>query len=93
MTDRLTIGYRTAVTTVDSPLGPKGTQLRGHEFHRSTTDPSGEALELSDRFGAGTSGFATATMLASYLHQHLASTPQVVERFVGSAAQAIATAR
>jgi len=87
MTERLTIGYRTAVTAVESPLGPKGTRLRGHEFHRSTTDPSGDALELSDRFGAGPAGFATATMIASYLHQHLASTPEVVERFVATAVQ------
>lgn len=85
MTDRLTIGYRTAVTTVDSPLGPKGTRLRGHEFHRSTTDPPGEALELSDRFSTGTGGYASATLFASYLHQHLAATPDVVERFVATA--------
>lgn len=85
MTERLTIGYRTAVTTVDSPLGPKGTRLRGHEFHRSITDPPGDALELSDRFATGTAGYATETLFASYLHQHLAATPDVVERFVATA--------
>jgi len=32
-------------------------------------------------------GFATATMIASFLHQHLASTPEVVERFVATAVE------
>ena len=44
MTDRLHLGYRTARTTVASPLGPAGTELRGHEFHYSTVDPPGDAL-------------------------------------------------
>src|SRR5947209_2335394 len=35
MTDNLTIGYRNAVTQTATPFGPPGTELRGHEFHRS----------------------------------------------------------
>ena len=58
MTDRLTLGYRAAVTTTDSPLGPAGTVLRGHEFHYSTVEPSGDALELTSRWGTGRAGFA-----------------------------------
>jgi len=85
MTDRLTIGYRTVTTRVPSPLGPSGTELRGHEFHRSVTDPSGDALAWEGRFGSGVAGFATDTLFAGYLHQHLASTPAVVERFVATA--------
>jgi len=84
MTERLTIGYRTAVTRTSSPLGPPGTTLRGHEFHRSMTDPAGDALELRSRFGAGTAGFASPTLFATYLHQHLAATPELAERFVTS---------
>lgn len=86
MTERLTIGYRTAVTRAVSPIGPPGITLRGHEFHRSVLEPPGEALEIGARFGAGRAGYATPTIFASYLHQHLAATPQVVERFVASAA-------
>ena len=91
MTESLTIGYRTAVTTVGSPLGPPGTKLRGHEFHRSVVEPPGEALEIDARFGAGSGGYATPTVFASYLHQHLAATPEVAERFVAVAARARTT--
>jgi cobyrinic acid a,c-diamide synthase len=82
MTDRLTLGYRSAVTLVVSPLGPVGTALRGHEFHYSTTTPEGDALHLSGRNGEGDGGFATPTMLATYLHVHLAARPDLAEAFV-----------
>ncbi|MEO6997899.1 MAG: cobyrinate a,c-diamide synthase [Terracoccus sp.] len=36
MGPRLTLGYRTAVATVDSLLGPAGQRVTGHEFHRTT---------------------------------------------------------
>jgi cobyrinic acid a,c-diamide synthase len=85
MTERLTIGYRTAVTRVDCPFGPAGTVLRGHAFHRSSTDPGGDAVAWEGRFGSGREGFATRAMFASYLHQHLAATPVVAERFVAAA--------
>jgi len=86
MTDSLSIGYRTATTTVACPLGPAGTELRGHEFHRSVIEPAGDALELRGRFASGSAGFATPTLLASYLHQHLAATPELAEHFVATAA-------
>src|SRR5207302_9981031 len=86
MTNALTIGYATAVTSIDTPLGPAGTTFRGHQFHYSATDPPGDALLLSGRFGNGPSGFGNPTMLASYLHQHLAASPQLAEQFVASAA-------
>jgi cobyrinic acid a,c-diamide synthase len=35
MTGRLTLGYRDAVAAADSPLGPAGTRVHGHEFHRT----------------------------------------------------------
>jgi cobyrinic acid a,c-diamide synthase len=86
MTDRLTLGYRTARTTTDSPLGPAGTALRGHEFHYSTTDPPGDALVLAGRTGSASGGHATPRLLASYLHLHLASTPHLAEAFVATCA-------
>ena len=88
MTSRLTLGYRTATTNVDCPLGPAGTELRGHEFHYSTIEPTGDALSLTGRFGRGDGGFATPTLLASYLHVHLASRPDLAEHFVRAAATA-----
>jgi cobyrinic acid a,c-diamide synthase len=90
MTDRLTIGYRTAVTQVPSPFGPPGTVLRGHEFHRSTVSPTGAALTLEGRFGRGEGGFASPRLFASYLHQHLAASPELASRFVALAHRAAA---
>lgn len=81
---RLHLGYRHAETTTDSVLGPVGTELRGHEFHYSTVDPSGGALRLTSRFAERTDGFATPTLLATYLHHHAGGDPVPVERFVKS---------
>ena len=84
MTKRLTLGYRAAVTCSATPLGPTGTVLRGHEFHYSTTSPAGDALSLTGRHGASTGGFASPSMLASYLHMHLGNTPELAAAFVTS---------
>jgi cobyrinic acid a,c-diamide synthase len=85
MTDRLTLGYRRARVRVASPLAEPGTELRGHEFHYSVLDPAGEALDLEGRFGAGVGGFATPTLLASYLHLHLGADAGPAERLVAKA--------
>jgi cobyrinic acid a,c-diamide synthase len=82
--DRLVLGYREGITMVDSPIGPAGTAVRGHEFHFSTCAPSGDAVELSSRFGCGTDGFATSTLLATYLHHHAGGDPSLVSAFVGT---------
>ncbi len=86
MTDRLRLGYRTAVTSVDTPLGPAGTGLRGHEFHYSTVDPAGDALELHSRFTRGHDGHATPTLVATYLHHHPGGDPSIVANFVSACA-------
>ncbi len=86
MTDRLTLGYRTATTRTTSPFGPAGRERRGHEYHRSVTDPTGEALELKGRFASALGGFSTPTLFATDLHQHLAATPPLAEAFVTRAA-------
>jgi cobyrinic acid a,c-diamide synthase len=85
MTSKLTLGYRRARASVDSPIAAAGTVLKGHEFHYSTITPPGDALALSGRFGEGPGGWAGPTLLASYLHLHLAGTPEVAERFVAAA--------
>jgi cobyrinic acid a,c-diamide synthase len=88
MTTKLTLGYRTAAATVDSPVATAHTELRGHEFRYSTIEPAGDALDLTARFGRGRAGFATPTLLASYLHLHLATRPDIAERFVATVAAA-----
>ncbi len=79
---RLHLGYRVAHTRAASPLGPPGTELRGHEFHYSTCDPAGDALALTGRGGRHDGGFATPTLLASYLHHHAGGDPSAVTAFV-----------
>lgn len=86
MTERLTLGYRTAEVLVDCPLGRAGDVLRGHEFHYSDVIPAGTALRLSSRFGEATAGFASASVFASYLHLHLGGDPTPAEHFVAAAA-------
>jgi cobyrinic acid a,c-diamide synthase len=88
MTDRLTLGYRRARLRRASPLGPAGTDLRGHEFHYSTLVPPGDALAWTGRTGQGRAGFATATLLASYVHVHLGAAPVLAERLVAACATA-----
>jgi cobyrinic acid a,c-diamide synthase len=85
MTDRLTLGYRRARIRAASPLGPAGTDVRGHEFHYSTLEPAGDALDWSGRAGAGRCGFASPSLLASYVHIHLGAAPGLAEAFVAAA--------
>jgi cobyrinic acid a,c-diamide synthase len=85
MTERLTLGYRTAELQVDSPLGATGDHLRGHEFHYSSLSPNGSALTLRSRVGESSAGFATPRLFASYLHLHLGNDPRRAERFVSVA--------
>ena len=87
MTGRLALGYRHGQVLRPCPLGLPGTGLRGHEFHYSTATPAGDALSLESRFGGGKGGFATTTLLASYLHLHLATRPDLAEAFVRCAAR------
>ena len=85
MTSRLSLGYRSVVTTAPSPIGAPGTTVRGHEFHYSEVDPPGGALTVEARGASSPAGFATPTLLASYVHVHLATRPDLAAAFVGVA--------
>ncbi|HET9060538.1 MAG TPA: cobyrinate a,c-diamide synthase [Acidimicrobiales bacterium] len=87
MTDKLVIGYRSASTRKRSFLGPPGTHLLGHEYHRSLAEPPGDGLVLESRWGRAEAGYLGEKLFAGYLHQHLASTPQLAERFIAAATQ------
>lgn len=79
---RVTLGYREATSLLPSPIGPAGTLFRGHEFHYSSCTPAGDALHLRSRFVDRLEGFATPTMLATYLHFHAGGDSLPVEAFV-----------
>jgi cobyrinic acid a,c-diamide synthase len=83
------LGYRQITLTTDCLLGPAGTQARGHEFHYSeiTSETAGlsRAYQLADRRGGipGVEGYCQLRTLASYVHLHFGSNPQVARHFVG----------
>jgi cobyrinic acid a,c-diamide synthase len=83
MTARLTLAYRTALAPADHLLARAGSRVTGHEFHRTTVDPAGDAAWVTQ---AGPMGFATDALHASYLHIHWAGHPQLAAQFAKAAA-------
>ena len=71
MTPRLTLAYRTVDTPADHLLAAAGTQITGHEFHRTVVEPADEV--------------ASDTLHASYLHTHWAGHPEMARRFAAAA--------
>ncbi len=70
---RLHLGYRRAVLATASPLGPKGTVLRGHEFHYASVvdEGPGEMLfAIADAAGRALGGIGRARgrVMGSFLH-------------------------
>jgi cobyrinic acid a,c-diamide synthase len=88
-TERLTLGYRTAVAVTDSWVHRAGERVVGHEFHRTTVDfvddyePAWE-YRLDDATLVR-DGAVHAGVHASYLHTHPVAHPQSVARFVRAA--------
>lgn len=96
MHPRLTLGYREARLGADSLLGPAGTAVRGHEFHRTRTNPAASASPAwqmlepegktrADGFALDPAGTGTATLHAAYLHVHWAGNPQLAANFAKAA--------
>jgi cobyrinic acid a,c-diamide synthase len=84
MTQKLTLGYRTAVAITESALAQAGDEVRGHEFHRTAAVPAhGErpAWRLSP---GKPEGHVTGKVTASYLHTHWAGYPQAAARFAAA---------
>jgi cobyrinic acid a,c-diamide synthase len=84
------LGYREVTLAAAGLLGPAGTRARGHEFHysemlgepvgvpriyRLTSRKSGEAVE---------EGYCEHNILASYVHLHFGSNPEVARNLVAS---------
>lgn len=85
------LGYREVRLLAGTLFGAPGTKLRGHEFHYSelVDDPCGtvwqKAYELKGRHSEtpGFEGYQSGNILASYIHLHWASRPDVVAAFLG----------
>jgi cobyrinic acid a,c-diamide synthase len=90
---RLTLGYREVRLETDTLLGPAGTVLRGHEFHRSHLDaePAGvaTAYRVTDPVDGASraEGYHVHRSLASYVHLHLGSHPGAAEALVDACAR------
>lgn len=89
--DRLkALGYREVTLDRDTIIGPKGTRIRGHEFHYSEVIGNDQDVEqvygLADRKGSGRrkEGFVVNQTLGSYVHLHFGSQPQCCRDFVAS---------
>ncbi|WP_370620081.1 cobyrinate a,c-diamide synthase [Mumia sp. Pv 4-285] len=80
MTPRLTLGYRRATSPTDNLLGPAGTTVTAHEFHRTTVEPGAGAVAAWE-LGERAVGFAGPTLHASYLHIHWAGHPAIAQAF------------
>jgi cobyrinic acid a,c-diamide synthase len=87
MTKRLTLGYRDAVALSPSWLGPAGTRVTGHEFHRTGLSvPAGAAPAWAWR-DQRAEGFVAGGVHASYLHLHWAGQPGIARGLVAAAAR------
>jgi cobyrinic acid a,c-diamide synthase len=75
MTPKLTLAYRTVVTPADHLLASAGTEITGHEFHRTVVEPVGDV--------------STDALHASYLHTHWAGHPEMARRFAAAAHQTV----
>ena len=69
----LTLGYRTARTLGDGPLGRDGTRFRGHEFHYARVlreDGDAALFHCGDARGRdlGTAGRRVGTVAGSFVH-------------------------
>jgi cobyrinic acid a,c-diamide synthase len=90
MTDRLTLGYRSAAAATDSVLAKAGSRARGHEFHRTAVKPEYGRLPAwqlaADRASGGkrAEGHVVGNVVASYLHLHWAGAPSLALRFVSA---------
>jgi cobyrinic acid a,c-diamide synthase len=82
------LGYREITLMADGLLGPAGTKARGHEFHYSEIDAeTGDLLRLyrlTARQGTETAaeGYYIKNVLASYVHLHFGSNPEVARNLV-----------
>jgi cobyrinic acid a,c-diamide synthase len=83
------LGYVTWRAVGATPLGPPGTEIRGHVYHYSRLESLGPLQPLAElqRDGeeARPDGFVNDGLLAGYAHLHLASRPEAAAALLGSA--------
>ncbi len=81
------LGYLEAATLEDSPLGPAGSRLRGHEYRwsRAELEEDAPAYEVESTLAEprfARRGFARGNLIAGYEHLHFASRPDAAYHFL-----------
>ncbi|MBP6995917.1 MAG: cobyrinate a,c-diamide synthase [Phycicoccus sp.] len=90
MGPRLTLRYVTATLPVDGLLGPAGTAVHAHEFHRTTTDPPAlgpgawHVDGVAHGFALDPAGTGMPTLHAAYPHVHWAGNPSLATHFANA---------
>ncbi len=84
---RKALGYRQVEFLQDTVIGDSGSVCRGHEFHYSETGAMPDSINRNynvSRQGdlLGTEGFIVNNCLASYIHLHFGSNPEIAPSFV-----------
>jgi cobyrinic acid a,c-diamide synthase len=84
---RKALGYREVETLAETVIGVSGMSARGHEFHYSETEPMPEQVERIYRVTKqgqelGTEGYRYRNCIASYVHLHFGSNPEMARNFV-----------
>ena len=88
MEKRLTLGYRCAIATQNTPLLTAGTTVWGHEFHHSqlhqssTTPIYSFSEQTSSTTVSQSEGWKLHNLHASYLHLHWGDRPELPKRFL-----------
>ncbi|MHB8124945.1 MAG: cobyrinate a,c-diamide synthase [Desulfitobacteriaceae bacterium] len=87
MTSRLqNMGYRQGVFQTNNFLGPKGTAVRGHEFHYSQVSYKSNPPHAYQLFRSNNAdrleGFACDNLVASYLHLHFGGHPELLQHWL-----------
>ncbi|MGA7577905.1 MAG: cobyrinate a,c-diamide synthase [Desulfobaccales bacterium] len=94
-----TLGYREVTLRTAGLLGPAGTKARGHEFHYSEIEAeTGDVprlYQIAGRQGGAPppEGYCLGNVLASYVHLHFSSNPEVARHLVQSCLEYRATRR
>ena len=86
---RKALGYRQVELTESGIIGEQGAVVRGHEFHYSEIGAMPEEVrrcyEVSRRGEVlGIEGFRIRNSLASYIHLHFGSNPEIAVSFVAA---------
>ena len=84
---RKALGYRQVELARDTIIGAREAVARGHEFHYSEIRMMPEEVERCYRVSRqgvtlGTEGFRIRNCLASYIHLHFGSNPEIAGTFV-----------